>query len=113
MKSIKFLLSASLLLTATSTFAADLDGEKLYSTKGCTSCHGVAGNEPIMDSYPKLAGQSAAYLVAKLKSYKAGEISGGQSALMTPMASMLNEDEMGAVADYLSGAVECKPAEAE
>lgn len=108
MKPMKYLLPISLMLMAGNAVADDLDGEKLYTGKGCVACHGVAGNEPIMDTYPKLGGQSAGYLVAKLKSYKAGEISGAQSALMAPMASTLNEDEMAAVADYLSEAVEHK-----
>jgi len=91
------------MLAAGGAFAADdLNGEKLYTGKGCVSCHGVSGLEPITDNYPKLGGQSAGYLALKLKSYKAGEIGGAQAALMTPMASMLSDDEMTAVANYLS-----------
>lgn len=111
MKAIKYLLPISILLASGSVFAEDMDGEKLYKGKGCISCHGVEGIEPIMGTYPKLGGQSAPYLVAKLKSYKAGEIKGAQSALMTPMASMLSDDEMEAVAEYLEGAAEIKAAE--
>lgn len=113
MKMIKYLLPLSILLSSGSALAEDMDGKKLYTSKGCVSCHGVEGIEPIMATYPKIGGQSAPYLVAKLKSYKAGEIKGAQSALMTPMAGLLNEDEMDAVAAYLEGAAEIKAVEAE
>lgn len=110
MKIMKYALPVALLF-ATSHAAAELDGAKLYTDKTCASCHGAAGNEPIMDTYPKVGGQPAAYLLAKLKAYKAGEVTGGQAAVMTPMAAMLNDEEMEAVANYLAEAVECKPAE--
>lgn len=113
MKALKYLLPLSILLTAGNVLAEDMDGEKLFKGKGCVSCHGEAGIAPIMATYPKLGGQSAPYLVAKLKSYKAGEIKGAASALMTPMAAMLNDDEMEAVAGYLEGAAEIKAVEAE
>ena len=111
MKPLQYLLPLSIMLATGHVFAEDMDGEKLYKSKGCVSCHGEAGIKPIMATYPKLGGQSAPYLVAKLKSYKAGEIKGAQSALMTPMAAMLSEDEMGAVAEYLEGAAEITAAE--
>ena len=113
MKALKYLLPLSIMLTAGNALAEDMDGEKLFKGKGCVSCHGEAGIAPIMATYPKLGGQSAPYLVAKLKSYKAGEIKGAASALMTPMAAMLSEDEMDAVAAYLESAAEIKAAEAE
>lgn len=110
MKTMMYILPFALMLTAGSTFAADLDGAKLYLDKTCASCHGDSGNKPIADNYPKLGGQNAKYIVDKLKGYKAGEITGGQAAVMTPMAGLLNEDEMEAVAAYLSE-VACTPAE--
>jgi cytochrome c len=110
MKTIKYALPFALLFAAGTTMAADLDGAKLYIDKTCASCHGDGGNKPIADNYPKLGGQNAKYLVEKLKGYKAGEITGGQAAVMTPMAGMLNEEEMEAVANYLAE-VTCTPAE--
>ena len=113
MKAIKYLLPLCIMATGSYAMADEMDGEKLFKSKGCVSCHGEAGIAPIMATYPKLGGQSAPYLVAKLKSYKAGEISGGMSALMKPMAAMLSEDEMDAVAAYLEGAAEIKAPEKE
>lgn len=113
MKALKYLLPLGIILATSNVFAGDADGEKLFKGKGCVACHGEAGIAPIAATYPKLGGQSAPYLVAKLKSYKAGEISGAQSALMKPMAAMLSDDEMEAVAGYLESAAEIKAAEAE
>ncbi|MEZ5449857.1 MAG: c-type cytochrome [Thiolinea sp.] len=93
---------------------AELDGAKLYMDKTCASCHGPGGSKPIMDTYPKLAGQSAKYLVAVLKEYKAGNRTGAQAAVMSPMAAMLSDEEMEAVAAYLEGSADCEaPAAAE
>lgn len=110
MKTMKYILPFTLMLTAGSAFAADLDGAKLYLEKTCASCHGDGGNKPIADNYPKLGGQSQKYLVEKLMGYKAGEVKGNQAAVMTPMAAMLSDDEVEAVATYLSE-VKCEPAE--
>lgn len=110
MKTMKYILPFALMFTAGTAIAADPDGAKLYIDKTCVSCHGDAGNKPIMGTYPKLGGQNAEYTLAKLKAYKAGEITGGQAAVMTPMASMLSEEEMEAVANYLAE-VKCTPAE--
>lgn len=110
MKTIMYTLPFALMLTAGSAVSAELNGAKLYLDKTCSSCHGAEGNKPIADNYPKLGGQSAKYTLERLKAYKAGEIKGGQAAIMTPMASMLNEEEMEAVANYLAE-VTCTPAE--
>ena len=109
----KYVVPAIFAITATGfAHAEDLDGAKLFNDKTCASCHGAAGNAPIMGAYPKLAGQNAEYLVAKLKAYKAGEVTGNQAAVMTPMAAMLESDEqIEAVAKYLAEAVECKEPE--
>lgn len=108
MKMIKYVLPVALMLTASVTVAEELDGAKLYVDKTCASCHGDAGNKPIAENYPKLGGQNKAYLIDKLKGYKAGEVKGNQAAVMTPMAAMLSDDEMEAVATYLSGSVTCE-----
>ncbi len=110
MKTIKYSLPFALMFIVGTTAAADLDGAKLYTEKTCVTCHGEGGSKPLADNYPKLAGQSAKYLIEKLKAYKAGEVTGNQAAVMTPMAAMVNEDEIEAIANYLSEA-ECAPAE--
>lgn len=110
MKTIKYALPFALMFTAGTAMAADLDGAKLFNDKTCASCHGEGGDKPIAGTYPKLGGQNAEYTLARLKAYKAGEISGGQAAVMTPMANMLSEEEMEAIANYLAEAT-CTPEE--
>jgi cytochrome c553 len=108
MKMMKYVLPFAVMLTANVVVAEELDGAKLYVDKTCASCHGDAGNKPIADNYPKIGGQNKTYLLDKLKAYKAGEVKGGQAAVMTPMAAMLNDEEMEAVATYLSTSATCK-----
>lgn len=67
----------------------------------CAACHGADGKAtaPI---YPNLAGQNAAYLESALKAYKAGQRKGGQSAVMTPMAMPLSDQDIADLAAYYS-----------
>ena len=67
----------------------------------CQSCHGADGRSPI-PGYPHLAGQNRDYLVSVLNAYRAGERSGAQAAVMTPMAASLSDDDIAALADYYS-----------
>tara|TARA_R110000737_G_scaffold113471_4_gene146613 strand:- start:2021 stop:3337 length:1317 start_codon:yes stop_codon:yes gene_type:complete len=62
----------------------------------CAACHGADGNSPVA-IYPKLAGQSADYLVKQLKEFKAGT---RKNAVMGPMASALDEQDMLEIASY-------------
>ncbi|MBB3190321.1 c-type cytochrome [Halomonas cerina] len=65
----------------------------------CAACHGTdgMGTAPI---YPNLAGQSAAYLESALKAYRAGERGGGMSAIMTPQAQSLSDEDIADIAAY-------------
>lgn len=81
------------------TFVVDAKPEKLAS---CEACHGANGAAPIAPLYPKLAGQNEAYILASLKSYKAGQRKGGLSAVMSAQASMLSDAEMAELAKYFS-----------
>lgn len=67
----------------------------------CAACHGVDGRSsaPI---YPNLAGQSAAYMEMALKAYRAGEREGGMSAVMTPQAANLSDQEITDLSAYYS-----------
>ena len=69
------LISLSLVGT---TMAAD--GEELYKTKTCWSCHGKDAKTPILPMYPKLAGQSADYAFNQMKDIKSGTRANGMSA---------------------------------
>ena len=94
-------LASGLLLGAGSSIA--LDGAQLYQTKTCFSCHGKDAKTPIMPLYPKLAGQNAAYAAQQMKDIKSGARSNGQTAAMKGIMHLVNEEEMAAMAKYLSG----------
>lgn len=68
----------------------------------CTACHGVGGNAPILETYPKIGGQNAAYLEIAIQAYKSGERGGGNSALMTPIVGALSDTDIANIAAYFS-----------
>lgn len=87
-------------VVSTTIFAAD--GAGLFVSKGCAACHGAGGAAPIIGSYPKLAGQNAAYLVTQMKDIKSGARSNGQTVVMKPIIASVSNDEINAIAHYLS-----------
>ena len=62
----------------------------------CAACHGADGNSPVA-IYPKLAGQSAGYIVKQLQEFKAGT---RKDPVMAPMAAALSEQDMQEIASY-------------
>lgn len=97
------ILSSMLLLGLMGTAQADdiADGAKLYTDKACLSCHGEAGNKPIMTTYPKIAGQNADYLVQQMKDIKSGARNNGQTAAMKALVATVTDDEFAKIAKYL------------
>lgn len=82
--------------------ALGAEGEALYTEKGCNTCHGVTGNEPILPTYPRIAGQNREYLVRQMQDIKDGSRDNGASAAMRLLVANLSDDEITAIADYLS-----------
>jgi cytochrome c len=96
-----FTMSALLLaLSPAVTLAAD--GATLYQTKTCTACHGKDAKTPIMPTYPKIAGQNAAYALQQMKDIKSGARSNGMSAAMKGVMHLVSDEEMQALADYIA-----------
>lgn len=87
-------------LVVAPAFAAD--GAKLYTEKTCNACHGPEGKKPLMPNYPKLAGQNAAYAEQQMKDIKSGARNNGQTAAMKGVMHLVNDDEIKAIAEYLS-----------
>jgi cytochrome c len=95
------LLIAAALAAATPALA--LDGAKLFQEKTCWSCHGKDAKTPIKGMpYPKLAGQNAAYAEAQMKDIKSGARNNGQTAAMKGVMGLVNDEEIKALAIYLS-----------
>ena len=79
-----------------STPALALDGAKLYQDKTCWSCHGKDAKTPLKGMpYPKLAG-------AQMKDIKSGARNNGQSAAMKGVMGLVSDEEIKAIAEYLS-----------
>lgn len=79
------------------------DGKAIYADKGCAACHGEDAKTPLQEGFPKLAGQSADYMLNQMKDIKAGARTNGQSVdSMKPIVEDMSEDDMKAVAAYLN-----------
>jgi cytochrome c553 len=66
----------------------DLASAAQLFKNNCSACHGKKAQG--VASYPKLAGQDAAYLASKLQTYRAGEMVGPNSVLMIQNAKDLS-----------------------
>lgn len=86
-------------------------GESVYragnaesGVPACIGCHGPAGDGNAAAAYPRLAGQHADYVAAQLRIYRDGERKGtAKSKMMSDVAAKLTDEEIAAVASYLSG----------
>jgi cytochrome c len=78
------------------------DGAKLYQEKTCVACHGKDAKKPLTPAYPKLAGQNAAYAEQQMKDIKSGARANGKSAAMKGVMHLVSDEEIKALADYLS-----------
>lgn len=73
----------------------------------CQSCHDGAAS----DLFPRLAGQSSAYIVSQLRLWKKGRRAGTpRGAIMAPIARRLTEQQARAVAEYYSALPPTSPA---
>lgn len=105
----RILCAAALFATAAAASAADLAKGREKADQVCAACHGKDGNTPIDPSYPKLAGQSADYLLQALIDYKNES---RKNAIMGGQAKPLSRKEMQDLAAYyasLPGQLGYKP----
>ena len=93
---------SSLLIAEDPELTAELKAGKEKALTVCSACHGLngqagsAGNSVII---PNITAQQKNYLVARLKSYKSGEIKHPQ---MTIVAQMLSEQDIDNVSEWYS-----------
>lgn len=74
------------------------DIKMIDEANSCVGCHGADGNSMI-PSFPKIAGQYEDYLYQALKSYQNGQRT---NAIMSGIASTLNEKQMKKLSKYFS-----------
>ena len=94
----KNIILMSLLLVGTYAFAGDAELGKAKAEQVCKTCHGMDG-VGIDNTYPKLAGQYADYMVQALKDYRSGA---RKNAIMAGFAATLTDEDIENVAAYYS-----------
>ena len=67
----------------------------------CASCHGSDGRSTVVAEYPKIGGQSAAYVVNALKAYRDGRRQGTYAAIMAEVAKPLSDADIANLAAYV------------
>ena len=86
--------------------AGDVAAGKQIAGRVCIACHGATGKST-NPMYPNLGGQSEPYLASSIRAYKAGDRSGGMSAVMKPMVSALSDADINNVAAYYAAQSPC------
>ncbi|MFZ2308449.1 MAG: c-type cytochrome [Rhodoferax sp.] len=105
MKTKLFLVAA---LATVASSAAMADGAALYAEKTCIACHGKEGKKPLTPTYPKLAGQNAAYLEQQMLDIRTGARANGSSAAMKGVMvnpegdQLVSDKDIKEIAQYLS-----------
>jgi len=94
--------TAALLLALSPAAVLSADGEKLFKTRTCSTCHGKDGKTPIMPMYPKIAGQNKEYTLQQMVDIKSGARSNGQSAAMKGVMHLVSDEELQALAEYIA-----------
>jgi len=67
----------------------------------CASCHGADGRSTVIEQYPKIGGQSGAYVVSALKAYRDGRRLGTYAAVMAEVAKPLSDADIANLAAYI------------
>ena len=79
-------------------------GDTERGIPGCAGCHGPTGTGNPAAGYPHVAGQQATYAANALRAYRAGERSATHNGqMMTAVAKHLTDEEIEALASYLTG----------
>ena len=78
----RLLIFISVVAATCASTQAMADGAALYAEKTCIACHGKEGKKPLTPTYPKLAGQNAAYLEQQMLDIRSGARANGSSAAM-------------------------------
>ena len=85
-----------------SSVASAADGAALFKEKTCIACHGAEGKKPLLPVYPKLAGQNKDYMKQQMTDIKSGARANGQAAAMKGIMHLVSDEDIEALADYLS-----------
>ncbi|MDG1731498.1 MAG: c-type cytochrome [Thalassotalea sp.] len=95
--------------TSASNVATNATGEKLYNggdaSRGitaCIACHGSEGKGAALAGFPTVNSQNLDYLKTQLNKFRDGSRHNDMNSMMTTIASKLTDDDIAAVAEYMS-----------
>ena len=82
-----------------------LNGDMSRMLVACAQCHGVTGKGKTPDNaaFPVLGGQHKDYLLGQLINFRLGDRSNSPGGVMNIMVQRLNDAELEAIAEYVSG----------
>ncbi|MEN9449973.1 MAG: hypothetical protein RJA83_587 [Pseudomonadota bacterium] len=78
-------------------------GDSNKEIPACLACHGPAGLGNPPAGFPRLSGQHAQYIAAQLKAFRDGKRSNDNYQMMPIITKKMNDTEIIAVANYISG----------
>lgn len=78
-------------------------GDYARGIPACLACHGPAGLGNPPAGFPRLSGQHAAYIASQLKAFRSATRSNDKLHMMTMIAQKMNDTDIEAVANYVSG----------
>lgn len=79
------------------------DGNPASGVYGCINCHGERGKgNGDVAQFPRIGGQHRDYIIKNLTDFKKGLRSNDPAGMMTAIAKKLSDNEVKAVAEYLS-----------
>jgi cytochrome c553 len=81
--------------------AADAVAAGREKFTSCATCHGSDGRSTVVPQYPKIAGQSAPYVVNALKAYRDGRRLGTFASMMAAAAKPLSDTDIENLAAYI------------
>jgi cytochrome c553 len=77
-------------------------GAELFKTANCFACHGEDAKTPATPEIPRLAGQTAEYLLKQIGDFKSGARANDTTAAMKDTVAPLSDDEVKAIVYWLS-----------
>jgi len=77
-------------------------GAQAFEGHACNACHGDDAKTPIVPEYPRLAGQSAAYLYKQLLDFQSAKRVNDPDEAMKTAVEELSADDAKAIAYWLS-----------
>jgi cytochrome c len=97
------ILAAAGLCLSSPAWSETPDGETLFNTRTCFTCHGKDGKTPILPDYPLIAGQNAPYVLQQLKDIKSGARTNGNTPAMRGVMHLVSDDELDAISSWVAG----------